>query len=526
MPASACSVSCPDKPATLETSEAEGQLSPTALLQGFAKSTVLFQGQHGKETLSEPNPGWQLAASPFALSAGQLRELEQLGEDLLAFNLALLRLYEASRLGQALDGNVDGQPVPGWVASLLNAGKPDSLLAFAAQHFATSGTLPLVIRPDLLLTEEGFALCEIDAVPGGLGFTAALNAAYKASGFSVLEAPEASIPEAFYRMLSAYVRKHLPEPLLSAAQAPRIAIILSEEAADYRHELQWLTDALQAARHPVVLLAPEALNLQTDAQGHERLVYQDAHSGAWLAIDGLYRFYELFDLPNIGTNGLIEKAIAAKTVVCTPPYQPVFEEKLWLALLHHPALSALWERALGEAAFKRLQGIVPESWLLLPDSTSLGPEALYSRPIEGLFAQKQPVQQFSDLGKASQKERQLVVKPSGFSPLSWGSRGVSIGHDLPATVWSERINQALAQADSSPYLLQRFHKPKTVSIDRLDTESGAITPFEGRVRLCPYYFVNEGKAVLSGALATICPKDKKIIHGMRSAIMAPCQLKS
>jgi hypothetical protein len=43
----------------------------------------------------------------------------------------------------------------------------------------------------------------------------------------------------------------------------------------------------------------------------------------------------------------------------------------------------------------------------------------------------------------------------------------------------------------------------------------------GRVRLCPYYFVEKGKANLSGALATIVPADKKLLHGMRDAILTP-----
>jgi hypothetical protein len=32
----------------------------------------------------------------------------------------------------------------------------------------------------------------------------------------------------------------------------------------------------------------------------------------------------------------------------------------------------------------------------------------------------------------------------------------------------------------------------------------------------------DGQAELGGVLATICPKDKKIIHGMRDAVMTPC----
>jgi hypothetical protein len=41
------------------------------------------------------------------------------------------------------------------------------------------------------------------------------------------------------------------------------------------------------------------------------------------------------------------------------------------------------------------------------------------------------------------------------------------------------------------------------------------------VRLCPYYFVQGEEAPLGGILATVCPSDKKIIHGMVDGIMAP-----
>jgi hypothetical protein len=47
---------------------------------------------------------------------------------------------------------------------------------------------------------------------------------------------------------------------------------------------------------------------------------------------------------------------------------------------------------------------------------------------------------------------------------------------------------------------------------------------KSRVRLCPYYFVEQGIEVprLSGVLATVCPADKKLLHGMRDALMLPC----
>ena len=49
---------------------------------------------------------------------------------------------------------------------------------------------------------------------------------------------------------------------------------------------------------------------------------------------------------------------------------------------------------------------------------------------------------FRRLAQTTQKERQLVLKPSGFSELAWGSRGVSIGHDLPQVEWAAALEQA------------------------------------------------------------------------------------
>ena len=54
----------------------------------------------------------------------------------------------------------------------------------------------------------------------------------------------------------------------------------------------------------------------------------------------------------------------------------------------------------------------------------------------------------------------------------------------------------------------------------MSTES--IVDMEARVRLTPYYFLIDGSAQLAGILATLCPHDKKKIHGMSEAILTPC----
>jgi len=88
------------------------------------------------------------------------------------------------------------------------------------------------------------------------------------------------------------------------------------------------------------------------------------------------------------------------------------------------------------------------------------------------------------------------------------------------------VNRAVTGFERSPYVLQRYHKPELVDAQWLDFSRNEVVRMKGRVRLCPYYFVAgdaEGaRAQLGGVLATICPADKKIIHGMTEAIFAPC----
>jgi hypothetical protein len=75
-------------------------------------------------------------------------------------------------------------------------------------------------------------------------------------------------------------------------------------------------------------------------------------------------------------------------------------------------------------------------------------------------------------------------------------------------------------------VLQRYHKPSLHQTEDWDFAASTAVKMPGRVRLCPYYFVSgtgdAARAGLGGVLATICPADKKIIHGMTEAVLAPC----
>ncbi len=183
---------------------------------------------------------------------------------------------------------------------------------------------------------------------------------------------------------------------------------------------------------------------------------------------------------------------------------------MWFALFWMQPLREFWRRELGEKYFVKLQESIPYSWPL--DPAPLPPHAVIPR-LE--------INDWREAGKLSQKDRELLLKVSGFSPLGWGGRGVALGQDLPHAEWTRRIENALLTFGSSPSLMQRFHKGRLVEQPYWDGESGELKTMRGRVRLCPYYFVEAGKTRLRGALATICPADKKLLHGMRDAILTP-----
>ncbi|MEM9227872.1 MAG: hypothetical protein AAGA45_07875, partial [Verrucomicrobiota bacterium] len=233
-------------------------------------------------------------------------------------------------------------------------------------------------------------------------------------------------------------------------------------------------------------------------------------------VDIIYRFFELFDLGNVSTAQHILDAAESGDVAVTPTMKAYQEEKLNLALLHHHVLDDYWREALPKRSYKVLKKIVPRSWIM--DPVELPPNAVLDAP----FAQSKPIRQWEELGEATQKERNLIIKASGFHETAWGARSVVLGSDVSKTDWQDGIDQAVAMAESTLHILQDYHKPRRLTHPVYD-ESGQVYKMEGRLRLCPYYLVQGESVSLDGVLATFCPADKKIIHGMRDAAMLPCR---
>lgn len=440
----------------------------------------------------DPRPGAERhfrIGVPFPLAADTAALVAGLGGHLLAFQRAVGSLYRRAAKGTA----------PAFVSHWLDLGKPDDLLRLARMG-RFKHDLPRVIRPDLFVTDTGHVITELDSVPGGMGLTDALQSRYAHAGYAVLGGAD-GMALGFAAML-----KGLHDPVDTT-----VAIVVSDESAAYRPEMAYLALRLKMHGVDAHVLEPHEVRFSEHGLALER-------HGEPVDIHVLYRFLELFDLPNIPKAELMLYAAKKGTVRMTPPPRPALEEKLAMALFHHPALAGFWEKELGPDSLATLHALLPQTWVL--DPAPVPPHAV----IPGLLADGAPVQGWEQLKSLGQKARQFVIKPSGFSETAWGARGVVIGHDVSEAEWARALDHALAAFPRTPHILQPFHKARRHQVPWL-TEGGAIAHMGARARLCPYYFVSgEGEqatATLGGVLATLCPEDKKRIHGMADAVMVP-----
>ena len=187
----------------------------------------------GRETIEElkralPSQGlfqgksWRWSDRPVSLEAQDVSFLEGLGKKLSAFQRAADKLYRASVAGDA----------PKWVSEWLDLGKPEEVVRIGREG---RGSLPRVLRPDLIRTDGGWALTEIDAVPGGVGLTAWLQEVYGKLDPTILGGTSGM--------------RALVEEVLGVSGE----VVISKEAEDYRPEWEWLIGKVNA---PIISFLP------------------------------------------------------------------------------------------------------------------------------------------------------------------------------------------------------------------------------------------------------------------------------
>src|ERR1700680_1262323 len=185
----------------------------------------LFRAVAGPGTKDPATVAWRLSPQPFPLAPKTVAALATLGGDLLKLYRAVNRLYFMSVRGTA----------PNFIHEYLDHGKPEHIVRLERQNRFKSD-VPSLIRPDIILTDDGMIASELDSIPGGMGFVGAMGAVYCELGFDQVGEFD-GIVRGFARMLQS----------LSGKDQPTVAIVVSPESEDYRGEMAWLADALRAS---------------------------------------------------------------------------------------------------------------------------------------------------------------------------------------------------------------------------------------------------------------------------------------
>ena len=429
---------------------------------------------------------WKWSPNAWSLDAGLSEKIESLGMAGVSFHRAIENLYRKSWMDESILRNHDLQ-VP-WVAEYFDAAKPEWLIAHTRSK-RVKGCLPPVLRPDLLPTANGLALVEWDSLPGGIGLTAQLENLYRLNKDD--------------RMVNGF-----GDALVAASgkkgRGAKMAISVSVESETYRPEMEWLAERLRLTGLDLEVCSPEELTVENRGVflGDEKL-------------DLIYRFWELFDFENIPIMSDLAEHVELGNLVITPPMKHIQEEKLSLALFHHHRLQSFWEENLNQSELSTLRSMIPKTWIL--DPVKIPPGAY----LEGPLSQGLPISNWMDLSESSKKERSLVVKASGFHETAWGARSVVVGDDVSTADWKRAIQEALNSFPRPLSILQEFHKPEQCEHPVFDELDEHIL-MRGRLRLSPYFFISGRRANWNGTLATFCPLDKKIIHGMKDGALMPC----
>ena len=227
--------------------------------------------------------------------------------------------------------------------------------------------------------------------------------------------------------------------------------------------------------------------------------------------DSAYRFFELFDLPNIPeADALLERAATGD--IHLTARKTHLQKKMLFALFWNQNLRDFWQRELGGKFMRLLEKVIPQTWLIDPAPLSARG---YSR------ARTNDWRQLADL---SQKDRQPILKLSGFNERAWGARSVRPGRISRATNGppsSTKPSTTLTPLHGFYSVMRnraRFNTNGLILTESINPHDRprSIMP----VLLCAWRTGSEAGRRARDDLLT----NKKIIHGMKDAILAPCRI--
>lgn len=361
---------------------------------------------------------FRVSPTPFYLSAEQKLELQHIGHDVADYFKAVDEMYIKDI---------------GGIRTILDSGKPQIFLADQPSHY-------LFIKPDLIITPNGFSVCEIETSPFGLALAEILNRAYQSKGFETMIA-DGTLPS--------HIRNNTPTDG---------SLIYSKKTEAYLGQMTFLADEI---------FTGDGKNWKAELVDN----YETNHQGS------VYRGFYLGEyVTDPFIRSLLDRQIKSGNILIPSP-TPHMEEKAILTLIYDRRYEGYLRKKLGDASFKHLRAIIPPSWIV-------GQEEFFSPGMPNNIS--------SSIGLAnlSKSKRTFVLKASGFSENSSWKEGVRFLQRES----TERSLQLLHDAETDKsrlHVIQQFKKGLNIPMQYEGEDENAQTPMTARVRLTPYYSVAE-----------------------------------
>lgn len=381
---------------------------------------------------------------PLYLSKAEGAEIEKIGRDVVDFMHAANELYASESD----------------VKDLLDRGKPEIFQGAGQPRY-------LFVRPDLLITDQGFSICEIETSPFGLSLAELLNKAYRFVGFDTLVQDGA---------LAKFLSGHTPA---------KGTIVYSQKTSAYAGQLEFLANELLSGTNRKWEAEEVCLTL---GKGHPHV----------------YRaFYQHEYLEDLFVNNLTMALLERGLDSVTPSFTPHMEEKALLALIWDKRWEQFLTHRLGGAVFQHLRQVVPPTWVL-------GQENFFAPGLPSGISSSE------ELASLSKSKRKFVLKKSGFGSGSSWAEGVNFLHEKS----SERTKTLLVAASQdvgSLYIVQEFKSSQQRSMP-YDKDTYTIDHMPARIRLTPYFSMVAGdEGRLIAIKATGC-ENTNYIHASTGSI--------
>lgn len=420
-----------------------------ASLESAARGYSIYKARRAEFETNQKIP-FRVSPKPFRLTSEQKREIQIIGHDIVDYFQTVNELYQSD---------------VGGVRKILDTGKPQIFLSDKPAQY-------LFVRPDLIITPQGFSICEIETSPFGLALAEILNKAYQDEGFETVVA-NGSLPEE--------VRRNTPI---------EGTILLSDKNQSYAGQLTFLADQVFSGNGRNWQALP--VN-QYNPNGNAPQVYRGFYLREYLT-DPAVRLLLDTNLANGNSNGIF------------PSATPHLEEKAILALIYDIRFEQYLRTQLGDAAFNHLKEIIPPTWIV-------GQEKFFSPGMPNNISTS------VELAGLSKSKRTFVLKSSGFSENSSWKEGVYFLHKDSKENAEKLLQQA--QTDITHlHVVQEFKKGINIPMKYEDLGNEDVhLPMTARIRLTPYFALSEnGKSdKLIAMKATGC-ENTDFIHASSTSI--------